>query len=315
MLTNRIIISKTTDPYYNLAMEEQLFNNIKDDEIIFYLWKNHKTVVIGRNQNPYIECDVDYVKKNGAKVARRMSGGGTVYHDLGNLNFTFITTKKNYDMYKQMMVIKNAVEKFGITVSESGRNDLIVEDKKFSGHAFYEDDGKCFHHGTIMIDVNKEELKNILRPSKLKLESKGITSVKSRVINLKECENSINLENITENLIRSFEIVYGEISDIRDSCEEDLKEAILSKYRSNKWIYGESPQFNVKLETKLEIGNVQLLMNVKDNLVDKVRIYSDTLMKVSFDCLEEAILFQEFDEEKILSMVKAHFNKVSIKIN
>lgn len=303
MLKNIIVISKSTDPYCNLAMEEYIFNNIKKNEVIFYLWQNHKTVVIGRNQNPYIECDVDYIEGNGAKIARRMSGGGTVYHDLGNLNFTFVTSKENHNIEKQILVIKKAIEKFGLSVDKSGRNDLTINNKKFSGHAFYEDDNKMFHHGTIMIDVDKLELNNILKPSKIKLKSKGIDSVKSRVINLKECNNDITLNDVFKNLIESFKEVYGDVYSIRETIGKEVKGNLLEKYKNHKWVYGESPEFNVNLETPTDIGNIQILMDIKDNVVKKVRVYSDSLNQISFSDLEQLIVKQEFNRENILKTV------------
>lgn len=187
---NRIVVSEERDPYYNLALEEDLLRGVRPDEVILYLWQNEKTVVIGRNQNPYLECDVSQLTASGVHLARRISGGGAVYHDLGNLNFTFIYHESRKNLDKQLNVIKKAVEALGgVTVELSGRNDLTIQGQKFSGHAFYAEDGHEFHHGTLMVDVDLGQLENVLKPSKLKMQAKGITSVKSRVVNLKKTQS------------------------------------------------------------------------------------------------------------------------------
>ncbi len=195
---NKVIISKEVDPAYNLALEEELLRNLKDNENILYLWQNDRTVVIGRNQNPYSECNLDYMKENNITLVRRISGGGTVFHDLGNLNFTFLTKEVDVNLEKQLKVIIDGIKKLGLVAEVSGRNDLLIDNKKFSGHAFYSEDENYFHHGTIMIDINLDELSKSLNPSKLKLQSKGIKSVRSRVVNLKDLDKKIDSNIVKE---------------------------------------------------------------------------------------------------------------------
>jgi lipoate-protein ligase A len=280
---NKIVTSLEHDPYYNLALEEELFNNVREDEVIFYLWQNEKTVVIGRNQNPWLECDIDTLKKEGGTLARRLSGGGAVFHDLGNLNFTFITRRRQKDLEKQLKVIKDALKSLGIECETSGRNDLTINRRKFSGHAFYETGDRYFHHGTLMVDVDLEFLGKILKPSKIKLESKGITSVKSRVINIKECLNDIDMDDLKTALIKSFTNLYGDIDEKVDFKKEKYIPKEYYKYSSTEWIYGESPNFDVKLEEKLPIGNVQVLLKVKDGVIEDIQCYSDSLEDLNFE--------------------------------
>ena len=171
------IVTDCTDPYINLATEEYLTFNAKEQEIILFLWQNAHTVVIGRNQNPWKECRVEAIKKDDCRLARRISGGGAVYHDLGNLNFTFIAREGLYDIAKQTDVILKACRLLGIDAEKNGRNDLTIDGMKFSGHAYFQSGSYCYHHGTIMMDVRTEDMAKYLNVSKAKLKSKGVDSV------------------------------------------------------------------------------------------------------------------------------------------
>lgn len=167
------IESNQFSPYRNLAVEEYLLLHCEDKECILYLWQNQNTVVIGRNQNAWKECRTTKLEEEGGHLARRLSGGGAVYHDLGNMNFTFLINKEEYDLDRQLQVIIGAMEILGLKAEKSGRNDILIDGKKFSGNAFYEQEKHCYHHGTIMVGVNMETLSRYLTVSKDKLKSKG----------------------------------------------------------------------------------------------------------------------------------------------
>lgn len=305
---NRLVISEETNPYYNLALEEELLRTVKNGENILYLWQNDKTVVIGRNQNPYLECNIDYMNENNIFLARRISGGGAVFHDLANLNFTFITKEETLDLEKQMKVLKLAVEGFGLNVEFSGRNDLLVNGRKFSGHAFYNEDGNCFHHGTLMVNVNVSILGEVLSPSKLKLQSKGIKSVKSRVVNLNELNNDITIESLKISLEKAFEKVYGKILE-KDIYNANFKiPKFYEKYKKSLWNFGESPKYNVILEEKLSIGNIQVNLNIENGIVKEGNIHSDTLKKINFKDVEEKLIGQIFLKENILNIIRENLN-------
>ena len=293
---NRIIVSKETDPCYNLALEEELLRNVNDNQVILYLWRNDKTVVIGRNQNPFLECDIEKMNQQGVTLVRRISGGGAVYHDLGNLNFTFVSKESRSDVERQLKVIKAAVEKFGVKAEFSGRNDLICDGKKFSGHAFYNEDSNCFHHGTLMIDVDKSILGDLLKPSRIKLESKGITSVKSRVVNLKELCSDITTEALCDSLKESFEIEYGDCKGSAEYGKENWLPEQIDKYRDSNWTYGESPVYDAIFEKKTDSGNFQVLAKVEDGVIKSVKIYSDSLKTYNCEDIEKAIAGTYFHE-------------------
>ena len=169
-----IYMSEDFNPYRNLATEKLLLDSVGEDSLILYLWQNEKTVVIGRNQNPLAECNCALLKEENGFLARRLSGGGAVFHDCGNLNFTFLCCTENYDLEKQLRVIQKACEMAGIHAELNGRNDLLADGRKFSGNAFYNSKGKSYHHGTILINADKEKLTKYLTPPKAKLWAKGV---------------------------------------------------------------------------------------------------------------------------------------------
>ena len=201
--------SGQVDPHVNLALEECLLEAVRPGQVILYLWQNDRTVVIGRNQNAYDECDIAALEADGGKLARRLSGGGAVYHDLGNLNFTFILPSDEWDLDAQTDVLVRALKPFGIVAERTGRNDLTVDGRKFSGHAYYHHGDKSYHHGTLMVCVDPENLARYLTASPLKLGAKGVSSVRSRVMNLIDAAPDIEIDDLKEELIGAFTSVFG----------------------------------------------------------------------------------------------------------
>ena len=273
------IESTQTNPYLNLAIEEYLLQSCREDECILYLWQNKQTVVIGYNQNAWKECLVSKLEGDGGHLARRLSGGGAVYHDDGNLNFTFLVRKENYSVDKQLQVIIQAAKMLGIHAEKSGRNDILADGKKFSGNAFYETKGHCYHHGTIMINVNLQELSKYLTVSKEKLQSKGVNSVKSRVANLSELQENVTIEGTKEKLQRAFEQVYGmpaahrKVSDLnKDYIDEKKKE-----FESWDFIYGKKFEFQNELSHRFTWGEISIQFRVKEGQVQDVKIFSDSM--------------------------------------
>lgn len=307
---NKIITSNEVNPYYNLALEEELFRGIQAGETILYLWQNENTVVIGRNQNPYKECDLDYMKENRITLARRVSGGGAVFHDLGNLNFTIIAKESNSNLDKQLKVIKDAIETFGLKVEFSGRNDLLLNNRKFSGHAFYCEDGNYFHHGTIMINVDINVLEKVLTPSKIKLKSKGIESVKSRVINLIDVCNRMTVESLIQALIDSFKNTYGDVENIYNYSMKSYVPELYEKYYSELWNYGESPEYDIELEERTSIGTVDVSLRVESGKIVGAKIFSDTLENMDLHEIEKRFIGLSFSREKVIELIEEH-----IKLN
>ena len=173
-------------PWHNLAVEEHILMTLPPETCVMYLYQHKNAVIIGKNQNAWKECRTEQLKREGGKLARRISGGGAVYHDMGNLNFSFILDRNDYDLHRQLGIILSAVRKLGISAEFSGRNDILSEGAKFSGNAFCYKKTGAFHHGTILVDADMTKLSRYLSVSKDKIASKGVDSVRSRVCNLKE---------------------------------------------------------------------------------------------------------------------------------
>jgi lipoate-protein ligase A len=300
----RIIHSDSFNPWYNLALEEYLLNNTRKNEVILYLWQNDKTVVIGRNQNAWKECDCKTLEENGGKLARRLSGGGAVYHDLGNLNFTFIMDKNLYDIHTQLEVILKAVRNSSIEAEFLGRNDLVASGRKFSGNAFYYSTKASYHHGTILIDTDFKHMLQYLQPSKEKIESKGIESIKSRVVNLKELNSSVSIEQMKEELEKQFKELYEVkpekeiISPNQISQVGELKE----KYSSWEWLYGQAPDFDITYDTRFDWGDIELGLSLSKGVITNAKIYSDAM---NADLIEDIATTLKGSQFKIESIVEA----------
>lgn len=271
--------SNQYNPYRNLAVEEYLLLHCEDKECILYLWQNQNTIVIGRNQNAWKECLVSKLEEDGGHLARRLSGGGAVYHDLGNLNFTFLVRKENYSVEKQLNVIVKAVQKLGVNAEKSGRNDIVVDGKKFSGNAFYEQGDCCYHHGTLMVNVNLGELSKYLTVSKEKLQSKGVDSVKSRVTNLTEYVPGLTIDGLKAVLKEAFEEVYGLSSQTIafDELPQDEIAASEKHFSSWNWLYGRKIDFQYEMTKRFSWGQVTMQLQVAEGRIADVAVYSDAL--------------------------------------
>jgi lipoate-protein ligase A len=280
-LIDRILyfINTQTDPYYNLALEEYFLKQVGETQCILYLWQNEKTIVIGKNQNPWKECKIEELEADGGKLVRRLSGGGAVFHDLGNLNFTYLVTKENYDVKKQLEVITKAVNQLGIPAVKSGRNDITVEGRKFSGNAFYSVGNHYYHHGTILVDVDMKQLSSYLNVSREKLVSKGVESVKSRVTNLKEFCPDLDINRMKEMLIQSFGETYG----LTPKClaPDQITEGEVLKYKNKfsswDWNYGKKMEFNYSLGRRFPWGDIEIQFNIDNGIIRQCAVFSDSL--------------------------------------
>lgn len=296
-------------PYKNLAVEEYLLLHCEPQECILYLWQNQNTVVIGRNQNAWKECKVESLEKNGGHLARRLSGGGAVYHDLGNLNFTFLVSKENYSIDRQLEVIVKAVQKLGAKAEKSGRNDILIDGKKFSGNAFYEQEQHCYHHGTLMMNVNKEMLSKYLTVSKEKLQSKGVDSVKSRVTNLVDYIPDLTLEALKKALREAFEEVYGLTSN---ECKmEDLDQKEIEQrtkhFSSWDWRYGRKIDFQYEISKRFPWGQMNIQFQVDKGKIADVNVYSDSLKPMMIEKLPKYLKGIRYHKKNICSELRLYW--------
>ncbi|MGI6084522.1 MAG: lipoate--protein ligase [Acetivibrionales bacterium] len=284
----KIITTDIQNPWINLALEEHLFINSTDCGAVLFLWQNKDTVVIGRNQNPWTECNLMLMAEDNIRLARRITGGGAVFHDLGNLNFSFIINRNSYDVKRQCGVIINGLKKLGINAAISGRNDMNIGDRKFSGNAFCFRGHNALHHGTILVDADKERMSRYLTVAQDKIKSKGITSVKSRVINLSEISPDITVDMVKEAVTKVFIEEYGIADEVLHltSCSQSMWpddsefRDIIGRHSSWEWCYGESPDFDVSLKKRFSWGGVEIYFKLDDGIIKKAEVYSDALCEM-----------------------------------
>lgn len=271
--------SMTTDPYQNLAVEEYLTFHTEPGECILYLWQNAHTVVIGRNQNCWKECRVSELEADGGHLVRRLSGGGAVYHDLGNLNFTFCMCKEDADVDRQLQVIIEAVASFGLTAEKTGRNDVAINRQKFSGNAFFDSKGCYYHHGTLLLNVDTTSMSRFLNPSKAKLQSKSVDSVRSRVVNLSSLCPEITVDTMKQAMFTAFSKVYG--LPAVPLCAERLEQTAIQdsreRFSSERWKYGPKIPFTNRLEQRFSWGEVNLDLHVNEGMITKALLSSDSM--------------------------------------
>ncbi len=292
-------ISHTTDPHINLAIEKFLFDTVESDALILYLWQNQNTVVIGKNQNAFSECRTELLEKEGGTLARRLSGGGAVFHDLGNLNFTFICATENLDVARHMQVICEACRLAGIETELSGRNDILAGGRKFSGNAFYNSKGRSYHHGTLLIRADMEKLGRYLTPPKAKLETKGIKSVRSRVINLSELSPTLTCDAMKAHLLAAAEAVYGLPPIPFESIDGERIAAYAAQFGNREFLYGSPIPFDASCEGRLPFGNVKLELCIKDGRITDLRLYTDALNAELSKTVEQALVSLPFDPQAI----------------
>ncbi len=273
----QLYIGKTMDPYHNLAVEKHLLDTVPSDGCLLYLWQNEHTVVIGRNQNPWEECRCALLEEEGGKLARRLSGGGAVYHDRGNLNFTFLCPTDCYDLDRQMQVIQTACRLAGIDTVRSGRNDILADGRKFSGNAFYHSRGRSYHHGTLLINADMQRVARYLTPAKAKLASKGVKSVRSRVVNLCELAPTLTVETMTAHMIAAFERVYGMPAAERTDIDRKAVNKLAGTYRSWDYLYGKPMPFTLACKGRFPWGQVQLQLQVRDGVINAAQMFTDAM--------------------------------------
>jgi lipoate-protein ligase A len=307
----RILKSAVTNPWFNLATEDWIFQALNPDSHTLFLWRNSETVVIGRSQNPWVECKTDKMQEDHVFLARRQSGGGAVFHDLGNTNFTFLSPKADYDQAANFTIIINALKKLGIDATLSGRNDMQVGERKISGSAFKHALDRSFHHGTLLVNADMQKLGDYLNPHPLKLQAKGIKSVRARVANLVEFNDSINHETLSQAIIDAFCDYYGQTVAVEALDEASLaKQPTLNKYYQQMsdwdWRFGKTPEFSHRVETRFDWGMIDLHMDVKQALITEVVIFSDALNIELIDLLKEALTGVKYNKGDI----KARLNSL-----
>lgn len=306
-----LINNTSTNAYFNLAMEEYFLKNTTED--IFMLWRNESAIIVGKNQNTLSEINYEYVKENKIKVVRRQSGGGAVFHDLGNINFTFISCNDNTfsDFKRFTMPIIDALATLNIHAEFSGRNDLLIDNQKFSGNAQYNYKNKVMHHGTLLFSSEINDLSSALKVKPSKFKGKSVKSVKSRVTNISnhldknmtvlEFKNYLmNFINSQDENNRLYELSAQDINEINKLVEE--------KYNTWQWNFGHSPKYALNNEIKYPGGNIEFSLNVEKGLINEIKFFGDFFGKKDVSYIEDILKNINHNEASI----KAILNNIDI---
>ncbi|WP_153732425.1 lipoate--protein ligase [Sporosarcina obsidiansis] len=301
-----------TDPRINLAIEEYVLQTMdveKDSYLLFYI--NEPSIIIGKNQNTIEEINTEFVDREGIHVVRRLSGGGAVYHDMGNLNFSFIT-KDDGDSFRNFKKftepVTDALAKMGIKAELLGRNDILIDGRKISGNAQFATGDRMFSHGTLLFDTDMEGVVNSLKVKKDKIESKGIKSIRSRVANISEfLERPITIEQFKQEILVS---IFGGEDHIqyKELTEEDWKnihQLSAERYGNWDWNYGRSPKFNVQQSKRFPVGGIDVRLHVEKGIIENIHIYGDFFGVGEVAEIEQRLTGVKYERQAITDAIES----------
>jgi len=292
-------------PQFNLALEQYVFDNLTQFDEIFLLWINEPTIVVGKNQNTIEEINLDYVKENNINIVRRLSGGGAVYHDYGNLNYTIISEKGgkstafNFEAFTRPVI--EVLAKLGVKAEFTGRNDLTIDGRKFCGNAQYMKKNRILHHGAMLFDTDLNVLSKALKVSKDKIESKGVKSVRSRVTNIKDhLKEDISIEDfkqlLLDHMIETYNITEYKLTE---EDYEKINKIMEERYATWEWNFGYSPEFNIEKSKRFTSGKVQSKINVDEGIIKSIKFYGDFFGTGDVSELEEKLVGIKYKEDEI----------------
>lgn len=292
--------SETFHIYENLALEDAFLSEVEPGTIYLFLWRNHPSVIIGKNQNPWRECNLSQMRKDGVPLARRRTGGGAVYHDLGNVNYSFLCREEDYDSSRFIGIVCEALNSVGISVKVSGRNDLVdLEGRKLSGTAFLQTGDRCLLHGTLLLDVDISRMEKYLTVSEQKLQSKGVTSVKSRVVNMKEYYPQLTHEMLEDALVQAVKKYFPCPVTEKMVTQRDVLQEKQDFYQSETWIFGRKIPFSMELSHRFPWGEIQIAFQVNTGKIKECVIYTDAMDSAWAERLAKLWKDQMFSGEKL----------------
>lgn len=307
----------STDPYFNIATDEYIFKHIKED--CFMLWRNDNSIIVGKHQNTLAEINLDYVKENNIKVVRRLSGGGAVYHDLGNLNFTFTRTSENEDMVDFRRYTKPILEvllSLNIDAKFEGRNDLTIEGKKFSGNAEHVFKNKVMHHGTLLFSSEMKDISGALKVNPLKYKGRGTKSVPNRVTNISEhLKEPLSLETFTTKVLNYILETFpnAKMYEFTEKDLAEIKKIRDEKYATWEWNFGRSPEYNFQQGMRTEGGIIEVHLDVEKGIIKKAQITGDFFHIRDIVPIEEALVNLPHDEQAIKQALNSFDMKLYFK--
>ncbi|WP_156300290.1 lipoate--protein ligase [Streptobacillus canis] len=307
----KYIINESNDTAYNIALEEYAFKKLLKEEMIFLLWINKPSIIVGRHQNTIQEINKEFVRENNIEVVRRISGGGAVYHDYNNLNYTIISKEsenKAFDFKSFSIPVIKTLESLGVKAEFTGRNDLEIDGKKICGNAQAYINGRIMHHGCLLFDVDLSVLSKALKVSKDKIESKGVKSVRARVTNIvDELPNKIDVKEFRDLLLDYMKKEYPEMTEYVFSEEEiaEINKAKAEKFGNWDWNYGKSPEYNITRSMKFEKGKIEVFVNVIDSKIDNIKIYGDFFGIEDVAAVEEVLKGAKYEQAEVLERLNS----------
>ncbi|MCO4586581.1 lipoate-protein ligase [Streptococcus infantarius subsp. infantarius] len=306
----KYIVNKSHNPFYNIALEAYAFRELRDEDELFILWINEPTIVIGKHQNAIEEINKAYTDEHGIHVVRRLSGGGAVYHDLNNLNYTIISNKTQegaFDFKTFSQPVIETLADLGVTATFTGRNDLEIDGKKFCGNAQAYYKGRMMHHGCLLFDVDMTVLGNALQVSKDKIESKGVKSVRARVTNiLDELAEKMTVEAFSEQLLNKIKEQYPDMTEyvLSEADLENIQNLADNQFATWDWTYGKSPDYTIKRSVRYPAGKLTSYVKVEKSVITGLKIYGDFFGIKDVSDIEEELIGLRYEYQDVLDKLR-----------
>lgn len=306
----KYIVNKSHNPFYNIALEAYAFRELRDEDELFILWINEPTIVVGKHQNAIEEINKAYTDEHGIHVVRRLSGGGAVYHDLNNLNYTIISNKTQegaFDFKTFSQPVIETLADLGVTATFTGRNDLEIDGKKFCGNAQAYYKGRMMHHGCLLFDVDMTVLGNALQVSKDKIESKGVKSVRARVTNiLDELAEKMTVEAFSEQLLNKIKEQYPDMTEyvLSEADLENIQNLADNQFATWDWTYGKSPDYTIKRSVRYPAGKLTSYVKVEKSVITGLKIYGDFFGIKDVSDIEEELIGLRYEYQDVLDKLR-----------
>lgn len=306
----KYIVNKSNNPAYNIALEAYAFRELLSEDEIFILWINEPAIIIGKHQNTIQEINKEYIDANGIHVARRLSGGGAVYHDLNNLNYTIISNKSEegaFDFKTFSQPVIETLADLGVKAEFTGRNDLEINGKKFCGNAQAYYKGRMMHHGCLLFDVDMTVLGDALKVSKDKIESKGIKSVRARVTNiLDELPEKITVNEFSDKILAKMKETYPDMTEYVLSEDElaKIQKSADEQFGNWDWVYGKAPEYTIERNVRYPAGKINTFANAEKSIIKNIKIYGDFFGIKDVQDIEELLIGTRYENKDVLEKLK-----------
>ncbi|HEO0134350.1 lipoate--protein ligase [Streptococcus agalactiae] len=306
----KYIVNTSNEPAYNVALEAYAFQKLTDIDEIFILWINEPAIIIGRHQNTIQEINKEFIDKNGIHVVRRLSGGGAVYHDLNNLNYTIIsnnTQEGAFDFQTFSKPVIDTLAKLGVKAEFTGRNDLEINGQKFAGNAQAYYKGRMMHHGCLLFDVDMSVLGQALKVSKDKIESKGIKSVRARVTNIVDhLSDKITVQEFSDAILAQMKEEYPEMDEyvLSDAELSEIQAMRDNQFATWDWTYGKAPEYTIERGVRYPAGKITTYANVENSTIKSVKIFGDFFGVKPVDDIEKMLEGVRYDYKDVLAALK-----------